>query len=1153
MKKFYFYPILLFTLIANTTFAQESNDIMLRAGSKSFAPNLEEYISNSGNLHSQYQLIIFNTTPNSFTKEDLKSNGITFLEYVPNNAFIIKFNATGNLSFLKEKNIKGIYEIPQELKLDYRIQSWNIPPHALAGTSKVKVAIIAMNKINVREHSLELEQNNITPYKYGKDKRFAYCELSQSQINDIVKKPWIRSIELIDEPGKPESTEGRSIQKSNLINNDLNNGLTYNADGVNLLVRDDGLVGPHIDYEGRLINLTIDATGTHGDGVAGVMGGAGNIDPTIEGGASGAGIYVTNYVSTFQDTTLGLHLYHGVMITNSSYSNGCNAGYTSTTQTVDKQIFDNQTLMHVFSAGNSNNNNCGYGAGNQWGNITGGHKMGKNVITVANLFSDGSLVSSSSRGPAHDGRIKPDMAAHGQGQMSTAPNQQYMSFGGTSAAAPSLAGNLGQLIEVYRDLNNNADPKSSLIKAAALNSATDLGNAGPDYRYGYGLINTARAYDILANNQYLFSTINQSGTNNHTVTVPAGTGQLRIMVYWHDPEGTVNTNKALVNNLDLVVNGTLLPLVLDPTPNATTLNNTAVPGVDTLNNMEQVVVNNPTPGNFNVQITGTQVPSGPQEYVLVYTFIEDDIKVTYPLGGESLVPGTAEIIHWDAYDNTAAFNVEYSTNNGTSWTTIGSTPSDERNISWNVPTINTSDALIRVSRGSQNDVSDAVFDIFPTPVFTIQNNNTNSVELNWTAIPTATKYYIWRLGAKYMEIIDSSTTNQYILTGLQSGANLWLSVSANTANITGERALAQNFIFNPFVSCGGCINSITTFPSNESFENGIGLFCQSNNDDIDFTLWNGNTPSSNTGPTSASSGTEYIYLEATNPNFPAKVAILSSPCYDLSSVSGAQLKFDYHMYGAAMGTLDVEITTDGGTTWTTTPVWSQTGDQGNQWLTDSIDFGFYQTSQVAYRFVGTSGTNFTSDIALDNILFTIPNASPLPVSFISWNANWLGNHALLTWTTSAEANNSHFDIERSLNNKDFEKIGRVESNSNGGEYSFTDFQANQLPSEKIYYRLRQNDKDNKSHLTPIRTLNNEGSYINYTILPNPSDGVFSINTIEKIKSIKIINSFGQTVQKIDIRKDNAKNIDLSNNPAGVYFVVLQDKSNQFHRIKISLL
>ena len=368
----------------------------------------------------------------------------------------------------------------------------------------------------IKDYASELSLQNIQPYQYGQDTRFGYYTLSKTQVSDIARKSWVRYVEIIDEPGKPESTEGRTIQKSNLINNSLSNGLRYDGAGVKLLVRDDGLVGPHVDYAGRLFNLTTDATGTHGDGVAGVMGGAGNIDPTVEGGSSGADIYVINYQSTFQDNTLSLHQNDDIMITNSSYSNGCNAGYTSTTQRVDQQIFDNPTLMHVFSAGNSNNNDCGYGAGNQWGNITGGHKVGKNVIAVANLFNTGNLVSSSSRGPAHDGRIKPDMAAHGQGQRSTNPNNQYQSFGGTSAAAPSLAGNLGQLIEVYRGMHGGTSPKSSLLKAAAMNSATDLGNAGPDFRYGYGLMHTGRAYDVIANNQYLFSTISQGGSNNHT-------------------------------------------------------------------------------------------------------------------------------------------------------------------------------------------------------------------------------------------------------------------------------------------------------------------------------------------------------------------------------------------------------------------------------------------------------------------------------------------------------------------------------------------------------------------------------------------------------------------------------------------------------------
>lgn len=82
--------------------------------------------------------------------------------------------------------------------------------------------------------------------------------------------------------------------------------------------------------------------------------------------------------------------------------------------TTDKQIFENKDLIHVFSAGNSGNSDCGYGAGAGWGNITGGHKMGKNSIAVGNLNQDGVIENSSSRGPASDGRIKPDICANGR-------------------------------------------------------------------------------------------------------------------------------------------------------------------------------------------------------------------------------------------------------------------------------------------------------------------------------------------------------------------------------------------------------------------------------------------------------------------------------------------------------------------------------------------------------------------------------------------------------------------------------------------------------------------------------------------------------------------------------------------------------------------
>ncbi|MEM9821076.1 MAG: S8 family serine peptidase, partial [Bacteroidota bacterium] len=787
--------------------------------------------------------------------------------------------------------------------------------------------------------------------------------------------PWVRYVEIIDEEGKPESTEGRTIQKSNVINNSLSGGLRYDATGVHVLVRDDGVVGPHVDFQGRLTNLTTDFTGTHGDGVAGVMAGAGNIDPTVQAGASGADVTVINYTSAFQDNTLALHQNEGVVITNSSYSNGCNAGYTSTTQTVDNQVFNNQTLMHVFSAGNSNNNDCGYGAGNQWGNITGGHKMGKNVMATANLFNDGSLVSSSSRGPAHDGRIKPDIAAHGQGQMSTDPNNQYAPFGGTSSAAPSMAGNLAQLYEVYKDLNGGTVPKSSLIKAAALNSATDLGHKGPDFKYGWGMINTGRAYDIIANNQYLFANITQGQTQNHTISVPSGTDQLRVMVYWHDPAAAVNTTRALVNDLNLTVNGSILPYLLDPTPNPTNLDTPAGTGVDDLNNMEQVSIDNPTAGTYTININGFDVPQGPQEYVIVYSFIPDAIKVTYPLGGEKLVPGTSEIIHWDAFGDSGTFTVEYSTNNGGSWNSIGTTAGSERLISWTVPNIASGQALVRVTRGGQADQSDETFNIFPVPSnLSITPISAANSQVTWNAVPGATSYDVYVLGSKFMEIVGTSSTNSYSLTNMPG--EIWISVAANGNNIAGQRAIAIPFEFNPTASCSGCFAQINTFPHTEGFESDLGNFCNPSSDNFDWTANSGGTPSTNTGPSSAFEGNTYLYTEASTPNHPNRTAILGSPCYDFSNALSASLSFQYHMFGAAMGSLNLEVSTNGGSSWTN--VWSLSGNQGNQWNAATVDLTSYVGGAFIYRFVATTGTSWTSDFALDDIEVDAVSGNPCP-------------------------------------------------------------------------------------------------------------------------------------------------------------------------------
>ncbi|MGB1209911.1 putative secreted protein (Por secretion system target) [Lacinutrix venerupis] len=164
----------------------------------------------------------------------------------------------------------------------------------------------------------------------------------------------------------------------------------------------------------------------------------------------------------------------------------------------------------------------------------------------------------------------------------------------------------------------------------------------------------------------------------------------------------------------------------------------------------------------------------------------------------------------------------------------------------------------------------------------------------------------------------------------------------------------------------GCTGAISSFPYSESFESNFGLWTQGSGDDFNWTRQSGSTPSSNTGPSSAAAGSQYVYMESSSPNYSTKRAILVSPCFDLTGQNQATFSFKYHMYGASsMGSLNVAISTNNGSTWST--IWTRSGNQGNSWQDASIDLSSYEGNNVSLRFDGTTGTTWQGDMAIDAI------------------------------------------------------------------------------------------------------------------------------------------------------------------------------------------
>ncbi len=751
-----------------------------------------------------YRLIQFDNVLSAQQRLLLEGTGVRLLGYVPYNAYYVAIPSGLNLSLLNPFNPRSIITLTAQDKMSNQLRYGNIPDQSRNKNGTINLTFIYYGNVSSVQAKQELMNNGCTVLESFDESFQLSVSVSENKWHAITELAFIKHVEPLYPSGE-DDTKGRSLHRSNAINNDYGAGRHYDGAGVSIGLADDGEVGPHIDYTGRMVNtFSTGPGGSHGDMTSGICMGAGNLDPVIRGMATGSQIYIYNIGPYPPDTTAGSypHLINaaqnltdlGTVVLSTSYSAGCN-DYDAFASMTDRIMHNLKVICPVWSAGNNQGADCGYGAGGQWGNITGGFKQGKNVIDVANLDAHEVIDGTSSHGPASDGRIKPDISANGKAQMSIAQNNTFQVGGGTSAACPSVAGVTAQCYQAYREITGLQNPDGLLIKGCLLNSAWDIGNSGPDYAFGYGRINGLRAVQTLEQQHYFIDSVSNGVTKSHTLYVPPNISQLKVMLVWSDPEGDANAAIALVNNLDLTVTDPAIinfnPWVLDPTPNATTLALPAVRKVDTLNNTEQVTIDNPTSGAYTITVNGSSVPFGPQKYFIVYEFWDDNITLTYPMGGEGFVPGETEILRWDAFSTSGNFQLEYSINNGSTWNTIGNATGSTRQYDWLIPNSVSGNCLVRITRGATSDGSDATFSIIDDP------NNlhvvwacVDSMKLAWDAVFGATGYEVSKLGAKYMDSAGTSTLNEIVLQGISSADTNWFSVSALTNGTKGRRAIA---------------------------------------------------------------------------------------------------------------------------------------------------------------------------------------------------------------------------------------------------------------------------------------------------------------------------------------------------------------------------
>lgn len=248
----------------------------------------------------------------------------------------------------------------------------------------------------------------------------------------------------------------------------------------------------------------------------------------------------------------------------------------------------------------------------------------------------------------------------------------------------------------------------------------------------------------------------------------------------------------------------------------------------------------------------------------------------------------------------------------------------------------------------------------------LEANNLSAftADINWDDIPSANYdlRYKETSSPTWIDITDIASSN-YSLSGLNSTTEYEVQVRTKCDVSTSD--YTNSVIFSTTVECSGSV--VSAYPYLETFNSGLGFWTQNAGDNGDWSVNSGATASNNTGPTDdISVGGNYLYTEAsTNGLGSNATVILTSPCFDLTNFNGGYFSFFYHMYGADLGTLNLEISNDDGTSWTN--VFSQTGGSENLWKNQNIDLNGYAGDVVKFRFTGITGNGWSSDISIDHI------------------------------------------------------------------------------------------------------------------------------------------------------------------------------------------
>lgn len=598
----------------------------------------------------------FNDIPDAKERAALAADGIDLDRYVAGNSWRVRATVASLRKLAARASVRSITEVDPRDKLHPSFWFETAPDYARLN-HETKYSLILDKTANVHVSADASGVPNSTwildtPSVLGTRVAVSVPDTNVEKAGGYrdVALAFARSVDVLYvEPPAPPVVSRDTVVARDATTDDQSNvtdirdgGPFLNGSGVTVAVREVGRPDAHIDFSSRLTEvetdgLTDSGNRNHATQVNGQVAGQGFNNPSAKGIAPSAKLlsYSVGTTAPFATTDVGDAKTRTARISNHSYGPSGSSLRFGTYETVSA---DWDSALRA-------NDQLGFFAGFEQRGVSApffkqDYFVGaKNTILVSSTNSvahagddsparskaDG-LADFSLYGPMNDGRIKPDLMAFGDGvTLTTGPNGEAVNFG-TSFSTPAASGMAALLLQHYRKVTNT-EPSAAMLKALLCNTASDLGNPGPDAQYGFGLINIENAVNLVSLGvspviaPFREGSIGGLTSNGNLVTIPIQVDsptQLRATLCWFDPAGDPAAAKALVNDLNLTLispTGTaFFPFSLDKTnpQNAATAS-----GPNTVDPIEQIVVNAQATGTWLIQISGI-IPTGSQNFAIVF-------------------------------------------------------------------------------------------------------------------------------------------------------------------------------------------------------------------------------------------------------------------------------------------------------------------------------------------------------------------------------------------------------------------------------------------------------------------------------------------------------------------------------------------------------